>query len=309
MTVSNIMTNSKVHKFSTSEPHKIKIYYFSGTGNSLLVAKKIQKKFVDSELIPIAALLTEFEKKNSTKTLEVTADIVGFVFPCHGLTIPVPVKRILEIIDLKKSNYIFAVVTRGGTIFRGFIKMDKMLKKQGKLLQSSFIIDMGMNDPKLKSFEQLTQEESAMIEEKVKLKIEMIQDVLEKQEIYHDDIKGITFSKSKIINHILERLIPFMVHNFAAKVKNYFYVEPNCTSCGVCERVCPSGKIKIINDMPVWNEESDCFLCYSCLNFCPNHAIQIHSKFYMKSYTKANGRYPHPYAKVRDMEDQKLLLH
>jgi len=34
------------------------IYYFSGTGNSLQVAEKLQKKNSDSKLIPIVSLLS-----------------------------------------------------------------------------------------------------------------------------------------------------------------------------------------------------------------------------------------------------------
>ena len=33
------------------------IYYFSGTGNSLFVAKELQKRLTDSNLIPIIGLL------------------------------------------------------------------------------------------------------------------------------------------------------------------------------------------------------------------------------------------------------------
>ena len=46
-------------------------------------------------------------------------------------------------------------------------------------------------------------------------------------------------------------------------------------------------------------------MCYACLNYCPQSAIQIKSKIYMKSYTVANGRYPHPFATVADIAGQK----
>ena len=35
------------------------IYYFSGTGNSLFIAKEAQKRIPDSEILPIACLLAE----------------------------------------------------------------------------------------------------------------------------------------------------------------------------------------------------------------------------------------------------------
>lgn len=91
----------------------MQIYYFSGTGNSLHVARELQKIIPAAELIPIAGVLKSAELKTS-------ADQVGLVFPCHGLTFPIPVKRFLKKVDATSANYFFAIATRGGTIFRGF---------------------------------------------------------------------------------------------------------------------------------------------------------------------------------------------
>ena len=87
------------------------IYYFSGTGNSLHVAKELQKKIPETELIPIVSLLNNDIIKSSAKT-------VGIVFPVHALTIPIAVKKFLIKIDLNSAEYIFAIATRYGTIFR-----------------------------------------------------------------------------------------------------------------------------------------------------------------------------------------------
>lgn len=63
------------------------IYYFSGTGNSLYVARELQKRIPDSTLVPIAALLNACSKvkvgeDERDKKIETTADTIGFVFPC-----------------------------------------------------------------------------------------------------------------------------------------------------------------------------------------------------------------------------------
>lgn len=146
-----------------------KIYYFSGTGNSLYVARELQQRILDSTLVPIAALLNESSNAKvrvdeKDKKIKTTAETVGFVFPCHGLTIPIPVRLFLRNLDLTTAEYLFAIATRGGTIFRGFSTIDKIINKQGKCLHASFIINMGMNDPKLKSFTVPTSEELKEIE-------------------------------------------------------------------------------------------------------------------------------------------------
>jgi len=98
-----------------------------------------------------------------------------------------------------------------------------------------------------------------------------------------------------------------MVHHVAKRVKNYFYSDSKCTGCGICEKVCPSQKITMEGNKPLWQRNVDCYMCYACLNFCPTEAIQIYLKIYMKSYTPERGRYPHPENKKRKQGDGSLF--
>jgi len=280
------------------------IYYFSGTGNSLYVARELQNRIPDVKLVPIAALLNERsnERNNNIKS---DAETIGFVFPCHGLTIPIAVKKFLKYLDLTSSEYLFAIATRGGSVFHGFSAIDTILNKQGKHLDASFIINMGMNDPKLKSFIVPTSKELKVIEMRVQKKLNVIQNIIINHDQHHDNTIGVTFSRFNLLNYILERLVPFAVHHVATKVKKYFYTDSKCTGCGVCEKVCLSRKITIVDDRPLWQNNIECYMCYSCLNYCPAQSIQIYSKFYMKSFTEEKGRYPHPYARVKDIVIQK----
>ncbi len=56
------------------------IYYFSGTGNSLVVARDISKK-INGDLIPISSLV---EKDD----IKIKPDIVGVVFPVYHQGVP-----------------------------------------------------------------------------------------------------------------------------------------------------------------------------------------------------------------------------
>ncbi|MBN1214591.1 MAG: EFR1 family ferrodoxin [Candidatus Lokiarchaeota archaeon] len=277
---------------------KTEIYYFSGTGNSLYLAKQLQSLLPEINLIPIAKILR-------FNYIETKGENIGFIFPCHGLTIPIPVRKLLKRINIKASKYFFAIVTRGGSIFRGFPKINKLLKKQGKKLNASFVITMGLNDPKLKAFKVPNKRELKAIEINVQEKLRLIENVINHQKNYHDDNSGVRFSKFSIVNLIMERLIPFAVHYIAPKVKQYFYIDSKCMSCGICEKVCPSQKIIMKNNQPIWQSIVNCYYCYACLNYCPTESIQIYSQFYMKSYTPERGRYPHPYANVKEISNQK----
>ncbi|MBN2440342.1 MAG: EFR1 family ferrodoxin [Spirochaetales bacterium] len=277
------------------------LYYFSGTGNSLFVAKELQKLIPDTQLIPIVRSL----KENNFVT---NAESIGFVFPTHGLTIPIPVRTFVKKMDASSGNYFFAVATRGGTVFRGFPVINDVLTRHEKKLNASFIINMASNDPKLSFYNTASKEDIDHLQKNALIKLNEIKKIVDNKEDYHDDDKsGVTFSRNPMLNTFLEHLIPFMTHFLSPKTKKYFYSDSKCTGCGTCEKVCLSQKIKMRNKRPVWQKNITCYLCYSCLNYCPSKAIQIYSKIWMKSYTKEKGRYLHPYASGDDIAQQKKL--
>jgi len=210
--------------------------------------------------------------------------------------------------DITGSKYFFAVVTRGGTIFRGFPLINNALKKHGKYLNAGFIINMSLNDPKLDFYHDVTKEEIDSLQKNALDKLKTIQKVIVNREEYHNDDKtGETFSRNIFLNLFLSQLIPFMTHFISPKVKKYFYADSKCTGCGTCVNVCLAQKIKMNGKKPVWQKNITCYLCYACLNYCPSKAVQIYSKIWMKSYTKERGRYIHPYATGEDIAQQKYL--
>jgi len=96
-------------------------------------------------------------------------------------------------------------------------------------------------------------------------------------------------------------LLPFLNRFYDVE----FYSNSKCAGCGTCEKVCLSGKVKMVNEKPVWQEDVQCFYCDACLNYCPEQAVQIGSNRFLKSYTEENGRYFHPYATADDIAGQK----
>jgi len=280
----------------------VEIYYFSGTGNTLFVAKELRKRIPGAGLTPMVSLLR-------SDTIQVKAATVGFVFPLHGMTLPVPVEAFLRRINLQSAKYIFAIATRGGTTCKAFKRMEKLLLKKNKRLDSYFIINMPNNDPKFEVYDIPTQETMNQIESHLQDRLDSIQGIVRNQQQNREqDLTGESFTHSRPVNFVMEQLVLLgmaMVKNFG--VKNYFYSDSKCTGCGICETVCLSQKICMIDKRPVWQKSVNCYFCYTCLNYCPEESIQIKSKPYMKSFTKYNARYPHPYATAKEIAGQKLM--
>jgi ferredoxin len=86
---------------------------------------------------------------------------------------------------------------------------------------------------------------------------------------------------------------------------NYFYSDDQCTGCGVCAKVCLSGKIRMVDEKPLWQKSILCYMCYACVNFCPREAVQIKSIPGVRSHTTENCRYSHPFATAQEIACQK----
>ncbi|MFZ5351095.1 MAG: EFR1 family ferrodoxin [Bacillota bacterium] len=282
------------------------IYYFSGTGNSLFVARELQKKLPDSLIIPIISLLHKDTIKTNGKT-------IGIVFPCHALTIPIALKHFIKKLDVQSAEYIFAVATRYGTAFKGFSPISKQLKKKNKQLNSQFILNMCHNEaPRSdKNYVVPSKSDILEIEAAALQKIDEISNIVKNQSSFAEKDKSIIVESSTnpIIGFLIEQIVVFLMNisEYIGGV-NYFYCDSKCNGCGICQNVCLSEKIKIVDKKPVWQKDVLCYMCYACVNYCPKQSVQVKDIHGVKSYTTQNGRYPHPYATVNDISAQKKYL-
>lgn len=277
----------------------IKICYFSGTGNSYFIAKKLNDYFKNSEMIPIVKALS-----NNNKDIE--GEKIIIVFPVYALTIPIPVRMFLEEANFINATYFCAVATRLGIKFSDFKRINRLIKPHK--LKSHFIINMGSNDVKVKNYKCPSDLELKEIEEVALSEIERIKRVIENEEISVDD--DTNYIESLLYNDYRGKIIEWMVPKMMTFSKyiggvNYFYVNSKCNGCGICSKVCLSRKISIYNKQPVWCDKTLCYMCYACINYCPVKAVEIESIPGVPSFTYENDRYCHPYAIYEDIENQK----
>lgn len=278
------------------------IYYFSGTGNSLFVAKELQKRLIDAELIPIVRLLDQ-------KLIQTRSGTVGIVFPVHSLTIPIAVKKFLQKAVFDPSAYIFAAATRLGTVFRGFEKIDRLLAKKKKRLDCAFILNMCNNEARHGVYRVPDEEEIQTLEKEVLRKLDAVQRFILNRLPFREKDETFTVSftsRYPVVNNFMEKTVTggIALAEHIGGV-NYFYADEKCAGCGLCEKVCLSKKIVMKNNKPVWQRKTLCYMCFACLNFCPRQAVQIRDIPGVKSLSRENGRYPHPYASALDIMAQK----
>lgn len=268
------------------------IYYFSGTGNSLYIAKQLKEKMEDVKLIPIINCLKK-------EKIEIEAENIGFVFPLYLSNVPKPVQKFLEKLDIKSTKYTFAVITRIGTFSFAHVRVDTMLKMIGYELNAYFYINMANNSPTGLTpgkgdynWIDKTNKKLSAIEENVQNSLTEIIPIINSKSKY-----PVTKFKFPFIDKF-EKLF----YNWISGMKTEIglCVDKTCTGCGVCEEVCPSYKIKIEDNRPKWKQGVDCYYCFACFNFCPEQAIIIKDK-----YDKKDGRYQHPNVNTLEIINQK----
>ena len=282
------------------------IYYFSGTGNSLHVAKELQKRIPEAELIPIISLVSKASVKTKGET-------VGFVFPHYASSLPKLVHAFIEKLDLGSAGYLFAIATRGRTQTMAFSEIDKILKKRGKRLDSHFVFTMPSgSEPLTKSYaSNITQERILRLESEMLSRLDSIQRTIVNQEICREKDTGdvtpppLLAPFMPLVRAITPLLIPL---GKLVETTFDFYYDEKCTGCGVCERVCLAERVQMVDGRPVWQEAVKCHGCFACLNFCPEESIQVKSRWFLKSYTEQNGRYHHPEITANDIARQKRGL-
>ncbi len=251
------------------------IFYFSGTGNSLYVAQKLHEND-GSELIDMADALSTKRFNYKIKDDEK----IGFVFPVYFYGLPNLVAEFVDKLKIEsdKSPFIYSVITCGSAIGNADKMLEKKLKQKDLQLNSSFSVAMPSNYVMM--YDASDKQKQKLTLQNAEKEIENIIKLLEANE------RG-NFAN----NSLMAILTPFAysIYGFYRKTKNFNVLE-NCSGCGLCEEICPSGTIKLESGKPVWLNEK-CSHCSACINRCPTESIQ-----YGKSTLK-RGRYINPNVK------------
>jgi len=259
------------------------IYFFTGTGNSLKVAKDIAEKLMFCELIPIAKV---WQRAN----VESTSDNVGFIFPLYYSGLPKIVYDFIEKIDLTKSKYFFTVVTSAGDITDlPLQQIEKLLKVKTKSLNAGFMINMPNNY--IIGYDIHSEKRQKEFFESEKAQVEKIVDIIKnKKSNVNQDIFKKDLTRAERFNAKFRKDVNDSDKNF--------YIDENCSNCGICELICPVNNIILVDGIPKWQHR--CQQCLACINFCPERSIQFGKG------TLKTQRYHHPDIRIQDISSQKI---
>ena len=225
------------------------VFYFTGTGNSLYIAKQIEEKPVSIPQI----------MKGSH--LDFTADQIGIVAPVYGHEVPPMVKDFLKKSSFR-TGYFYMILTYGNRHGGGAELAHKLCEEGG--ISVSYINVVLMADNWLPSFD--------MDEQKA-----LDKHVDEQMQVILADLKARKHGISPVTEadrQAHQQFLAGISHMPADAWQHLIQVTDGCIGCGICEKVCPSASIHVINRKAV-HTPGNCQTCLACAHACPQKAIGL----------------------------------
>jgi ferredoxin len=262
---------------------KTTLYYFTGTGNSLWFAKRLQSHIAECDIKALAKTIDEGD-------LVAPEGRVGFVTPLYFYGLPEIVMRFIKESDLSGAEYIFVVFTHGGPTFLeggGAEQTESLLAEKSIHLNASFLQWMPGNFVlwygALPGFVH---------------RFQLAQAGRRARRIARIVSSG--GSRHERGNPLITRTVAQREYskwlNALPTADKGFWTTDTCNACGTCEKVCPVHNITMQDGVPQWRHA--CQQCMACIQYCPTEAIQYEEK------TQNRKRYRNPHIRVSEIVRQ-----
>ncbi len=257
------------------------IFYFSGTGNSAWVAKKLAESTDD--------ICVSIEEKKLPCIIDLKKEErLGFVFPVYAWSAP---ERIMHFIRRLQTvvapSYLYFVCTCGDDAGKTADILLRLFRKKQWVCHAGYSLTMPNTYVALPGFDVDTEEIANEKLSKAKERIEVIA-----RQIYTKN-KGFEIHEGsfpRLKSYVLRPLF----NKFLMSPRRFKW-EKTCISCGKCAKVCPRHNIEMKNSRPVWG--NDCSMCLACYHHCPRHAVAY------ACWTQKKGQYVLPPTMTKEAEE------
>ncbi|MDO4215860.1 MAG: EFR1 family ferrodoxin [Bacteroidales bacterium] len=250
-----VLSSCTKQKEQATEKIKRLIFFFSATGNSLYVSKRIGGD--DATILSIAQ-----EIHNENPVYE--AEEIGFVFPTYCFTAPAIVQDFIARSSFK-ADYFFGIATYGAHTTKLPELFQAFTQEHG--ITMNYISSVKMVDTYLPFFDQAVEMAADKHTE------EMIQKAIAGINAHENYILPVTEDDYKFYDAYFNGRPRDKVKPALTRSEKIVYSTDDCIGCGICVSVCPHGSWKIVDKKSVANGE--CENCLACVQNCPRKAISI----------------------------------
>ena len=237
---------------------------FSGTGNSLRVARELQRHAGGETVILGGERLLNPGKE----TLEVTeeGEPVIWVMPVYSWGIPPVMERFISKVRFKGAPQCphYVVLTCGDDIGYADNCWRKLVGRRGWTPRGSFSVAMPNTYVCMKGFDVDSTDIEAGKMAAMPGRVEEIASAIKRKFSDDDVVRGAgAWWKTYLIR-------PFF--NAFCTSPHKFRASDRCTGCSTCALSCPMDNITMKDSRPAWG--CDCAFCLRCYHICPHHAVE-----------------------------------
>lgn len=240
----------------------IGLFYFSGTGNTKLVAEMIRDAFIKLNYSVDLIRMEDVVNKKTPLNLK-DYDLIGFGSQVIGYGVPNLVKDFIKLLPNGNMKKVFVFRTAGGVDpinYNASNFMKRTLRQLGYDVFYERIFSIGSNW--IRSFsDSVVHQLYTATQKKVELMVKEL--ILGKPRFYKTDI----FTK------IGMGVVSYFSGNFFRQIGSDYLVTDACKDCGLCVKNCPAQNIVSVDGKIRFKK--NCSGCLRCLYSCPKNAIQL----------------------------------
>ncbi|MGB9866517.1 MAG: EFR1 family ferrodoxin [Bacillota bacterium] len=248
---------------------EVAVAYFSGSGNTRLVAEElaraIRRQAAQREQVAATTCMSIEELDPRVLGL-VDAIVAGF--PVYAFHAPLVFRQFVEKLPDGRGKPAFLFCTHGGAPFAAVAVMARRFARRGYNVRGTNSIRMPDTIAVV-----MARKGSALAQRNPEQQVEMLAAQVVEELIGRErpgpEVKLASAAEELLTGALnaVGRLVLELV------LRRGFWVDSSCDLCGICAQRCPNGNITLTGGTVRF--ETGCETCLRCVNVCPKEAIQI----------------------------------
>ena len=266
---------------------RTEIFYFSGTGNTLLLAQELNKALNTGSDSSTLSAIADFPQGTPVSS---AADRVLLAFPVYYVDFPEPVRKFLSRLAISPDTKVYTLGTCGANDWGVLASARRQLAAKNLVLAGHFRFVMPDNSIVFPT-EKAVQEK---LVDSAKAGIGEVARIIRAGESRFDDGSA-PFARvvTPVMRWVCRSALGFTDMKVDAEM---------CTGCGVCVSVCPMNVISKEGLKPEWTDRKNCATCFACIHYCPSKAVR-----FRKQQPGDDYQYRNPHISLSEMTRRRTV--